>query len=1310
MLSKQTFDGVHSYEQKSNSELANDATGQLNRLVVVDRSQPDALWSTSNQPIAPRSPWLSNMRAGLVGALAHIWPQPGGLSRSLPEIDIGSISLSAKANTSYESGPFPSNEWLTSRYTWISFIPRNLFEQFTRFANFYFLVTAVLQIVLPFSPVGPATSLLPLLFVVTTSAIKQAYEDYLRHQLDKEVNNRTCSILRDRKLAHVRSKDIKVGDIVCVRNNEEVPCDMVLLAVGNNGDRCYITTANLDGETSLKSRTCFQVREEIGNLEVIDSSLLVIECDKPNATLYEFNGCLRIPKGECSYHSLVSDLNAGNENTRSSPLEHTGSFISRDRFSLMATFIIRRLKHSSRNNKFSPQDKDRMKRSHLDFHEIPLDINNLLLRASRLRNTSYIYGLAIYTGRDTKLAQNSHVKSYKASSTESSVNLFLVLAVILLLTFSFAGAFLHLKHSETTTNSSQPVIGTSARSPQSFSEVLIAHYLLYNYLVPISLYVTLEFIKFFGTISVVEDKKMRVLVNEQTNELIGKTVELSKQDSHAKSSVTVQKPKCNSSDLNEELGQIEVLFSDKTGTLTENKMRFMACSIYGRLYRAIDNQLYLQPINLQHVQIPKVARKLALVNANRHAHIEVAHDGKLDSRPRITRPKGGKSTLSDGYTERPFDHRVIPPLNKLRLVNNLRRHQELVDFFVCLCLCSTVTLNESLELSDCLPDITSHEYSYQSASPDEESLIVAAHNFGITLCKSSDQDCYIAIRLTEKSRVSHKTTRSIKSSTRQKFKPIPDTLSVSKEGYMIRHFKRLMVFEFNSTRKRMSVIYKDCDNDCYLMVTKGSEEMLDCVKFGNLNVAGESQIDSTLAYYEGFAKSGLRTLLVARRVLEATEFKIIQKEMNEARQSIQHRDYLMNKVYRRAETNLKLVGGTAVEDTLQSGVPETIAYLRKAGIKVWLLTGDKVETAISVAYLCRLLDRSMKLLYLVRQQDAQSCQRLLADHIEQLKSISKKSSAKSGTDENSKLTNPSAVQQSQPETGEFALIVDGRSLYYATNYAKEDLAQVSKQCTCVLGCRLSPLQKAEVVNMIRLGVDQPITAAIGDGANDVSMIQEAHVGIGVVGKEGRQAVNCSDFAINKFHMLNRLIFVHGQLFYHRTANTIHYFFYKNLLFILPQFLYSFYNHSSGRSLYHPILLMTFNLIFTSLPILLYGLYEVHIPDAILENHPELYKRNTQNRLMRVKVFLSWQLSAVAQSLIAFYFLKFLWSDQDPPLESRDITRINGFAIILFFVIVLTVTTKLFLISRNHNLYLVLSSFLSCLSLPLLLFLYSLHNW
>jgi len=191
--------------------------------------------------------------------------------------------------------------------------------------------------------------------------------------------------------------------------------------------------------------------------------------------------------------------------------------------------------------------------------------------------------------------------------------------------------------------------------------------------------------------------------------------------------------------------------------------------------------------------------------------------------------------------------------------------------------------------------------------------------------------------------------------------------------------------------------------------------------------------------------------------------------------------------HNRIESQLSLLGTTGIEDKLQEGVPETIAQLRRAGIIVWVLTGDKQETAVNIALSCRLFSEDMRLIFLnARSKDqAESLIKQNTDAIEE----SAKTASLGGQLESKR-----------------ALVVDGKTLIYIldkrANLQKPFLALASR-CGSVLCCRATPLQKAYIVRIVKEELGQH-TLAIGDGANDVSMIQTADVGVGISGQEGMQ--------------------------------------------------------------------------------------------------------------------------------------------------------------------------------------------------------------
>ncbi|PNJ78160.1 ATP11A isoform 3, partial [Pongo abelii] len=416
---------------------------------------------------------------------------------------------------------------------------------------------------------------------------------------------------------------------------------------------------------------------------------------------------------------------------------------------------------------------------------------------------------------------------------------------------------------------------------------------------------------------------------------------------------------------------------------------------------------------------------------------------------------------------------------------------------------------------------------------------------------------------------------------------------------------------------------------------------------------------------------GLRTLCVAYKRLIQEEYEGICKLLQAAKVALQDREKKLAEAYEQIEKDLTLLGATAVEDRLQEKAADTIEALQKAGIKVWVLTGDKMETAAATCYACKLFRRNTQLLELTTKRiEEQSLHDILFE-------LSKTVLRHSGSLTRDNFSGLSADMQ------DYGLIIDGAALSLimkpredgsSGNY-RELFLEICRSCSAVLCCRMAPLQKAQIVKLIKFSKEHPITLAIGDGANDVSMILEAHVGIGVIGKEGRQAARNSDYAIPKFKHLKKMLLVHGHFYYIRISELVQYFFYKNVCFIFPQFLYQFFCGFSQQTLYDTAYLTLYNISFTSLPILLYSLMEQHVGIDVLKRDPTLYRDVAKNALLRWRVFIYWTLLGLFDALVFFFGAYFVF-------ENTTVTS-NGqifgnwtFGTLVFTVMVFTVTLKL----------------------------------
>ncbi|XP_051913539.1 phospholipid-transporting ATPase IH isoform X2 [Hippocampus zosterae] len=983
---------------------------------------------------------------------------------------------------------FPDNRIVSSKYTFWNFIPKNMFEQFRRVANFYFLIIFLVQLIID-TPTSPVTSGLPLFFVITVTAIKQGYEDWLRHKADKAVNQCPVHVLQHGKVICKQSRKLRVGDIVFVKEDESFPCDLILLSSSRDDGTCHVTTASLDGESSHKTYYAVQDTKAYNAEKEVDSIHATIECEQPQPDLYKFVGRINIYM----------------------------------------------------NNE--PVAR-------------PLGSENLLLRGATLKNTECIY-VAIYTGMETKMALNYQSKSQKRSAVEKSMNAYLVVYLCILISKAFVNTVLKYAWQADPIRD-EPWYDQRTEAARQRNIVIraftdfLAFMVLFNYIIPVSMYVTVEMQKFLGSYFMMWD-------DEMFDQELG------------------ERAVVNTSDLNEELGQVEYVFTDKTGTLTENNMEFIECCVDGHVYVA--------------------------------------------------------QAICNGQ--------VLPGADSMDMIDTspgpeARQREEL--FFRALCLCHTVQVKEEETVDGIKQGIHLGKSTsfYISSSPDEVALVEGMKRLGFTYLRLKDSHMEILNREEE-----------------------------------IERFELLEVLTFDSVRRRMSVIVRASTGELYLFCKGADSSIFPRVISG--------KVDQVRARVEHNAVEGLRTLCVAYRPLSPAQYQEVCLLLSQAKLALQDRDKRLAEAYDIIEKDLILLGATAVEDRLQEKAADTIESLHKAGMKVWVLTGDKMETAAATCYASKLFHRNTQILELTtKRTEEQSLHDVLFDLsrtvLRQHGGMSRDVSGLSG------------------DYMDYGLIIDGATLSTVMKPGQEDsnsgnykeiFLEICRNCSAVLCCRMAPLQKAQIVKLIKTSKEHPITLAIGDGANDVSMILEAHVGIGIMGKEGRQAVRNSDYAIPKFKHLKKILLVHGHYYYIRISELVQYFFYKNVCFIFPQFLYQFFCGFSQQPLYDTAYLTLYNISFTSLPILVYSLIEQHINMDILKKDPSLYRDIAKNSLLRWPIFIYWTLLGVYDAIVIFFGAYFLFDNatftSNGQLMTTNTQMMFGnwtFGTLVFTVLVFIVTFKL----------------------------------
>ena len=736
-----------------------------------------------------------------------------GLGRGAPDPStLGPRIIHLNNPPANSSNKYVDNHISTAKYNIFTFLPKFLYEQFSRYANLFFLFTAILQQIPGISPTKRYTTIVPLGIVLLVSAVKEYIEDFRRKKSDQGLNNSKAQVLKGSSFTDTRWINVAVGDIVRVESEEPFPADLVLLTSSEPEGLCYIETANLDGETNLKIKQAIPETADLVSISDLSRLGGKIRSEQPNSSLYTYEATLTIAAG-------------GGEK------------------------------------------------------ELPLAPDQLLLRGATLRNTPWIHGVVVFTGHETKLMRNATATPIKTTHVERMVNRQILMLVGILIALSIVSSVGDVIIRSTGSHKLGYLdLGKFNGAKQFFSD-LLTYWVLYSNLVPISLFVTIEIVKYYQGALIDSDLD---IYYEPT-------------DTPAN---------CRTSSLVEELGQIEYIFSDKTGTLTQNMMVFKQSTIAGIQYAD-----------------------------------EVPED-------RI-------ATIEDGV--------VVGIHNFRKLEENRKNHKDgdiINHFLTLLATCHTVIPERGGE---------KNEIKYQAASPDEGALVEGAVMLGYK---------FIARK--------------------------PRAVTILVDGREL-EYELLAVCEFNSTRKRMSAIFRTPEGKiiCY---TKGADTVI-LERLGKDNPF----IDVTLQHLEEYASEGLRTLCLAMRVIPENEYQEWYRIFNAAQTTVSgNRAEELDKAAELIEHDLTLLGATAIEDKLQEGVPDTISTLQSAGIKIWVLTGDRQETAINIGMSCKLISEDMSLL-IINEDNKEDTR----DNIQK------------------KLHAVTTQSQGGAEMDVLALVIDGKSLTYA---------------------------------------------------------------------------------------------------------------------------------------------------------------------------------------------------------------------------------------------------------------------------------------
>lgn len=1146
--------------------------------------------------------------------------------------------------------PYISNSIRTSRYTVYDFFPKQLIFQFTRLANFYFLCVGIPQTIPGISTTGNYTTILPLLFFVLLTIAKEGYDDWRRHRLDKAENAKLATVLRraggsgrgkgwrarfsptstrasgDTELCEegqashlglwwrtVQWDQLKVGDVIKLARNDDVPADIVLLHADGEEGLAYVETMALDGETNLKSKQVPAALKGCDSIEGICGCGAEFVVEDPNPDLFRFDGRVTV-----------------NNETR------------------------------------------------------PLTLNEVVYRGCTIRNTASVIGLVINTGEETKIRRNANRHpNAKKPALERKANMIVLTLVVYLIALvaGLSGGYAIWQHSY------EQGAWYLTDIPVPYAHIIMGYAIQFNNVIPLALYVSLEIVKLGQMLFLNSDVEMYDEVSDtparcNTNTILENLGQVGylfsdKTGTLTENVMTFRKMSVAGTAWLHEMD----LVNRKDGDNEASKLSESALSLEPELgaasptdtglskflspgsidpdtgrrsssqWRSSGRPDHVQPDLtttdlLQFIQLrpnspfSRRAVQYILAMALCHTCLPEVKDGRVDFQAaspdelalvraaqdlgflvvqRTTQAVTLRLSAGDGVTERTYQI-----LDVIEFSSKRKRMSIIVR-----CPDGRIWLLTKGADSAILPRLRMAELATQKAKEVRQSLEFE-HQL---LRKSEAQEPRNSFggrpSLTIRRSLALARNGSVTASSSKR--PIVDRSKSFEVGRLapLSHSRsrptlnnRTVSFDLRGAKSNPSQPESH--------TTPGKFAFLD-----DPSLSDDAAIFTRcFKHIDDFASEGLRTLLSAHRFLTEQEYSSWKKLYHDAETSLVDRQERIEAVGDMIEQSLDLIGASGIEDQLQPGVAETIDRLRRANIKIWMLTGDKRETAINIAHSARICRPGSDLFILdVAKGNLES--QILAI-MEDLQVQTE--------------TNASHVP------GHTVVVIDGHTLAAleapTSAAAKTAFYRLTLSIDSVICCRASPAQKALLVRSVRSASTSsppsrfpllrrlfprsgPLTLAIGDGANDLAMLSAAHVGVGISGREGLQAARVADYAIAQFRFLARLLLVHGRWNYARTARFVLATFWKEMFFYLPTALYQGWVGYTGTSLYESWSLTALNTLFTSLCVIVPGVWEQELAAETLLAVPELYVFGQREGGLNLGKYVAWMVGAAAEGCVVW---------------------------------------------------------------------------
>ncbi|CUA70090.1 phospholipid-translocating ATPase [Rhizoctonia solani] len=1093
-----------------------------------------------------------------------------------------------------KTNKYAANQVVTSKYTILTFVPRNLLEQFRRIANMFFLAIAILQFFPRFSTISPGLVLLPLIVVLAITAAKDGYEDIKRHQSDRQVNHSIVHVLRSEGHANHnvmrhkektfvpgvslpkfvrrrKTRDLNATSEPSVNLEKGTPESMQMSVLSTHNDPDDLPPPDDNPGAPHWEPTLWEDVKvgdfvKLHDRDSFPADIVICATSEEENVAYVETKNLDGETNLKSRHAVpeLTHLRTAQDCAQAGPMMLEAEAPDVNMYRLNAAVLTESGKKS------------------------PIDLQTVFLRGTVLRNTRWATGIVLYTGVDSKIVLNSGGTPSKRGKVERQMNPQVFINLIILAIMAVVCAIVDSTLEKRAFKNGAYWMAFATQkddNPNINGLVTFANALItFQNVIPISLYISIEFVRTCQAAFIYFDREIYYAKND--------TPTLAR-----------------SWNLSDDLGQIEYVFSDKTGTLTQNNMVFRQCSVGGTIYKGEEFPEEVE-------ENPAVKRSPSSEATAIDEDPEVAHPkvrGSHESTP------GSASTSAPQVTEQPS----VPTQAATRFVNTQLKQdirsprdenhmRQLYGFFSTLALCHTVLAGT---------DEQTGRLEYKAQSPDEAALVQAAADAGFIFLGRERE-----------------------------------IMRMKTPFAGVEEFELLNVLDFTSARKRMSVIVRKMDPEDrrIFLMCKGADNVI----FERLKPGNESLRSKTGDDLDYFASEGLRTLCLAYKTLSPDEYEAWNARYENAQVALEARE---DKV-------------EAVSDEIEHGVPKAIADLKRAGIKVWVATGDKLETAIAIGYSTNLISKDANLIivrggadtYAVHEQMKKAVNEFFPDEkIMENPAVHPTEEPATPSRRGMPLRRMSLGQSATslvPEgngsrPGGFVLVIDGGALTHAMDeeapWNRRLMIELSTRCEAVIGCRVSPRQKAQMVRLIKdeLGV---MTLAIGDGANDVSMIQAADVGVGISGEEGLQAVNSSDYAIAQFRFLTRLLFVHGHWSYVRNSNMIVNFFYKNIVCIGVLWWFQIYCGWSTTYVFEYTYLLFWNVFWSIAPVIAIGIFDRNIDSDILVILPELYRYGREGKWFGIRVFATYMLDGIYQSAVIFFFILYTYNTTSARTDGYDV--------------------------------------------------------